>query len=363
MVLHIKKVLKVRARRIFGFVKDRVAIGQVKLRGDQQHTALQVSVIRATSHSEVPPSDELVHLILQGGSGSRMRVSHCINLLMERLNKTKSWIVALKCLTLIHKAVRSGSFIYQDQLSFHPTNGGKNYLKLSQFRDKSSPLAWKASSWIRWYANFLEALMEASRCLGRFLDSHSKLFSTEKVVALQNSGLMTVILSLNTVLGEFCNCPLKSDVAMSNILIRDALQLVVMDCITTQGELRIHIKEICQRLNALTVSQISELLRVCETLIAQSSSLAQLTNLAFAMNLLRSTQCLEGIALTDYELMHIKAALKASQNSNQVVVTTTPARKDFSNGSLLSFKLSPPSNWKSSKVSLRRPQLAAISSS
>ncbi|KAI5082646.1 hypothetical protein GOP47_0002389 [Adiantum capillus-veneris] len=343
MVLCIQRVLKVRVLRISGFLKDRFTIARVRLHSDRPIAALQMCVICATSHTEKPPSKELVKLVLKAGTGSRMCVSHCVSLLMHRLNKTKSWIVALKCLTLIHQALQHGGFIYQDQfLSLNPRSGGKNLLNFSRFRDRSSPLAWEASSWIRWYAGFLETLIKASATpsIGHDLSS------------LQNDAVIAGILPLEALLREIGHCPLITDILQqgSHVLISDAFRLVVKDCITKHNELRIHMKEACERLDGLTVLQITELLRVYEIVNSERDTFVTLTEHAVSMNLLHPKACLDHRILKDDELMNIKAAIAEAVRVSKAAVAQMSRRKDASLGSFVSpLKLLPLGIWKSSE--------------
>lgn len=325
----VRRGIRVRFRRILGFVKDAVAIGRARATRSQ-FADLHVALIAATSHEESPASEKLVQSVLSAGTGSRMCMSYCICLLMNRLNKTKSWIVAVKCLVLIHKGLRNGGFIFQDQLSVYPSRGGRNYLNLSNFKDRSSPFAWEASSWILWYAKFLEVWLLTFRKMGNLSDAKSAHIISQKVECLQNDDLVREILMLNEFLQEICGCPMFASVT-THELIKNALRMVILDSIRTQTELRIRLREVCQRLNDLTNSDISRVIQVCERLTSESMSVVHLIESGLTQNLLESFEYPDEVFFTDYELMKIKNALKGPRAS--------AVRMNVLSGTLLRIKM------------------------
>jgi hypothetical protein len=138
-------------------------IGRIKDKASQSKAALvssntksktlsfHLSVLRATTHDpSTPPGNRHLAVILSAGTGSRATASSAVESIMERLHTTGDACVALKSLIIIHHIVKHGRFILQDQLSVFPASGGRNYLKLSAFRDEKSPLMWELSSWVRW---------------------------------------------------------------------------------------------------------------------------------------------------------------------------------------------------------------------
>lgn len=292
-----------------GFAKDTVALGRARTKG--RFAKQSVALISATSHGRAPASERCVQLVFSAGTGSRMRVSNLIRLLMDRLNKTKNWVVALKCLTLIHNGLRNSEFIFQDQMTFYPTQGGRNYLNFSKFKDRSSLIAWEASYWIRWYARFLEQRILTCRTLGHFLDSewsHNEPSSVE-LCGLENDRLFREISALNDLLQEICECPILGS-ATSNELVKDASRLVIRDSFITQQEVKSRLREVCYRLDNLSKLEISRFVQLCEKLSMESVRLIHVTETCLAQNLLDSHQFSEKI--TEYELLLMKASLKAT---------------------------------------------------
>ncbi|WVZ06188.1 hypothetical protein V8G54_019534 [Vigna mungo] len=158
-----------------GMTKLKELIGRLKDKASQGKAAIlskraTLSLLRATSHDPfTPPTSNHLFTFLIAGDGSRFTASAAMELLMDRLQSTQSSAVALKCLIAVHYVLKRGSFIMRDQLPYSGGGGGKNYLNLSKFRDRSSPVSWELSSWVRWYAKHVEQLLWASRIVGFFL--------------------------------------------------------------------------------------------------------------------------------------------------------------------------------------------------
>uniref|UniRef100_A0A7C9CIL3 ENTH domain-containing protein n=1 Tax=Opuntia streptacantha TaxID=393608 RepID=A0A7C9CIL3_OPUST len=249
---------------IIGKVKDKASIGKAALLSRNQTTAaLRLTILRATTHeADLPPSDHHLAAILSAGDGPRASAAVVIDSLMRRLHKTSSSAVALKCLLALHVIVRRGSFILHDQLSIYPSAGGRNYLKLSDFRDNSSPTTWELSTWIRWYAKYLEQILSTSRILGYFLFSTSCTLEREKakeiIASLLCKDLLREIDGLINVLEEICKSPDCVQLEGNRLLI-EVMGLVGEDYFTTIDEIVIRVEEFKERLSCLSFVDSVEL--------------------------------------------------------------------------------------------------------
>ncbi|KAK9713097.1 hypothetical protein RND81_06G002500 [Saponaria officinalis] len=249
---------------IIGKVKDKASIGKAALLSRNHTTAaLRLTVLRATSHeADTPPPDAHLSALLASGDGPRTSAAVVIDVLMRRLHKTTSSAVALKCLFCLHVIVRRGTFILHDQLSVYPATGGRNYLKLSDFRDNSSPFTWELSTWIRWYAKYLEQILSTSRILGYFLFSTSCSLEREKakeiIASLLCKDLLREIDGLINVLEEICKSP---DILHleDNKLLFEIMGLVGEDYLTTVDEIVIRVEEFKERLSCLSFVDSVEL--------------------------------------------------------------------------------------------------------
>lgn len=197
---------------------------------------------------------------------------------MDRLHDTRNSVVALKCLIIIHHVIKSGPFILQDQLSIFPRNGGYNYLKLSGFRDGSTPATWQLSTWVRWYASYLETLLTASRVLGYFLCSCSNSTLKEshehRISSFLNVDLIRDVDSLVVLMEETCKVPDQySNTSSSSvfddrggggggdmILVKEITGLLANDYLSIVNEIMLRLGELNERLTCLTFGDSVELI-------------------------------------------------------------------------------------------------------
>lgn len=311
----------VNLQKFVGLVKDQVDVGRAA--AHPQFSRDQIAVVRATSHEEAIPEQDAVKSVLLVGSGSRMRVANCIRAIMGRLNKTQNWAVALKCLILIHTCLRDGGFMFQDQLSFYPARGGRNSLNLSKFKDTSTAFTWAVSSWIRWYAKFLEQWILTSRTLGTFLDSRiwDAATSAEKVSSLATGELVKEIVALHDLVQEACGWQAE-EMVIQNFLVKDGLRLVVLDSLKIYEELKLRIREIPERKPTLQRSEASQLLQVCEKLSMESMIMVHLWEEGQNLQLLHAAERSGSLILTDYELMKTKEALRLASIQSMTASST-----------------------------------------
>ncbi|MCO5603704.1 hypothetical protein L7F22_057855 [Adiantum nelumboides] len=172
---------------------------------------------------------------------------------------------------------------------------------------------------------------------------------------------MAGIISLEALLCDISHCPMTTDFSRraSHVLILDAFRLVARDCIAKHDELRMHMKEACQRLGALTILQITELLRVSEAVNREREEFVKLIELAVSMHLLHPKACLaDNRILTDNELMNIKVAFtEAARVSTPALAMKSgraPGRKEHvSIGSVLPVKVLSLGILKGSEVASR----------
>ena len=255
-------------RHLIGLIKDKASQSKAAILSD--HATL--SLLRFTTHdSFTPPTHKHLSSLLSLGDGSRATASVAIELLMDRLQTTQNPAVALKCLIAVHHIITHGSFILQDQLSVFPSFGGRNYLKLSNFRDNSSPISWELSSWVRWYAAYIEQILCTSRVLGYFLGASSSSTTEnretkeERASGLTNSDLLRETDSLLSLVDEVCKRP-DSASTIENRLVEEILKVVGEDWISITSELWVRVNEFGERLSCLSFGESVELVYVLKRL-------------------------------------------------------------------------------------------------
>ncbi|KFK30398.1 hypothetical protein AALP_AA7G256000 [Arabis alpina] len=252
---------------LIGIIKDKASQSKAVLVSSNptknKTLSYHLSVLRATTHDpSTPPGNRHLTVLLSAGSGSRATAASAVEAIMDRLHTTGDACVALKSLIIVHHIVKHGRFILQDQLSVFPATGGRNYLKLSGFRDEKSPLMWELSSWVRWYALYLENLLSTSRIMGFFISSTSNTIQKheyeEMVSSLRNSDLLREIDALVSLLEEACKIP---DLPFSGgkSLADKIIHLVGEDYVSSINELYVRLNEFKERSLSLSFGDSIEL--------------------------------------------------------------------------------------------------------
>ncbi|CAN7095825.1 unnamed protein product [Brassica rapa subsp. narinosa] len=147
-------------RKAIGAVKDQTSIGIAKV---SSNTApdLEVAIVKATSHDDVPASEKHIRQILNLTSLSRGYVLPCVASVSRRLGKTRDWIVALKALTLVHRLLVEGDPLFQEEVLHYSTKRrGTRMLNMSHFRDEAHSSSWDHSAFVRTYACYLDQMLE-----------------------------------------------------------------------------------------------------------------------------------------------------------------------------------------------------------
>ncbi|XP_022136401.1 putative clathrin assembly protein At4g40080 [Momordica charantia] len=263
----------VRTRKLsglIGLIKDKASQSKAALIAKPNILSFQLALLRATTHDPyAPPHDKHLAALLSLGKTSRATAAAAIEVLMDRLQSTHNSAVALKCLLAVHHILKHGGFILQDQLSVFPFTGGRNYLKLSDFRDNSSPISWELSSWVRWYAQYIETVLSTSRILGFFVASSSSIEEREKkseqISAVFNSDLLRDTESLVGLIEETTKKP-HSLHLNANKLVDRILGFVADDYLSAMKEISVRVTEFHQRLSCLSFGESVELVCVLKRL-------------------------------------------------------------------------------------------------
>ncbi|KAH6804751.1 epsin N-terminal homology domain-containing protein / clathrin assembly protein-like protein [Perilla frutescens var. frutescens] len=145
-------------RKAIGAVKDQTSIGIAKVASNMA-PELEVAIVKATSHDDDPASEKYIREILQLTSYSRGYVSACVVAVSKRLGKTRDWIVALKCLMLIHRLLNDGDAVFQQEIMY-ATRRGTRLLNMSDFRDEAHSNSWDHSAFVRTYALYLDQRLD-----------------------------------------------------------------------------------------------------------------------------------------------------------------------------------------------------------
>ncbi|KAK1310157.1 putative clathrin assembly protein [Acorus calamus] len=150
-------------RRALGAVKDHTSIGlaRVSTSGGRAITELDIAIVKATRHDEHPAEERHVREILSLTCYSRVHVCQCVTFLARRLSRTRSWTVALKALSLVHRLLCEGDPSFEQEI-FFATRRGTRFLNMSDFRDSSrrDASSWDFSAFVRTFALYLDERLE-----------------------------------------------------------------------------------------------------------------------------------------------------------------------------------------------------------
>lgn len=146
-------------RKAIGAVKDQTSIGLAKVGGSASLSDIDVAIVKATRHEEMPAEERHIREIMSLTSYSRAHVSACVAAISKRLSKTKNWVVALKALMLIQRLLADGDPAYEQEI-FFTTRRGTRLLNMTDFRDTSRSESWDYSAFVRTYALYLDEQLE-----------------------------------------------------------------------------------------------------------------------------------------------------------------------------------------------------------
>ena len=134
--------------------------GERSLTGPTHEQDIDIALVKATNHDEVPPKEKHVQTILRfvGAGQSGGNILHVLNFLSKRIETQKFWVVILKCLITIHRVLREGSQESVVMTLKHVKKTGPLF-QLANYKDEA-PNSWDFSSFVRVYSLYLDARIQ-----------------------------------------------------------------------------------------------------------------------------------------------------------------------------------------------------------
>lgn len=209
-------------RRYLGAIKDTTTVSLAKV--NSGYKELDIAIVKATNHVERPSKERYIRAIFMAISATRPRadVAYCIHALARRLSKTHNWAVALKTLIVIHRALREVDQTFHEEV-INYSRSRSHMLNMSHFKDDSSPNAWVYSTWVRFYALFLEERLECFRVLKYDVE-----IDPPRTKELDTPDLLEQLPALQELLFRVLDCQ-PEGAAVQNHIIQLALSMVVTE--------------------------------------------------------------------------------------------------------------------------------------
>lgn len=143
-------------RKALGAVKDQTSISLAKVTNAAN---LEVIILKATTHEEIPIEERYVHEIVQLVSSNKVYAAACAQSIGKRIGKTRSWVVVLKSLMLVLRIFQDGDPYFPREVS-HAMKRSAKILNLSGFRNDSSSSPWDYTAFVRTFALYLDERLD-----------------------------------------------------------------------------------------------------------------------------------------------------------------------------------------------------------
>ncbi|KAJ8554564.1 hypothetical protein K7X08_025242 [Anisodus acutangulus] len=145
-------------KKAIGAVKDQTSISLAKVASNTSST-LEVAVLKATTHDDVPIDERYINEIVQLVSSNKAYAAACARAIGKRIGRTRNWIVALKSLMLVLRIFQDGDPYFPREV-LHAMKRGAKILNLSNFRDDSNSSPWDFTAFIRTFALYLDERLD-----------------------------------------------------------------------------------------------------------------------------------------------------------------------------------------------------------
>ncbi|XP_074281105.1 putative clathrin assembly protein At4g32285 [Silene latifolia] len=149
-------------RKAIGVVKDQTRISIAKVASNID-PFLDILIVKATSHDDIVPNEKYFNEILRRSSISKPLRTECVELISKRIEKTHDWIVALKCLILVHRLMSNGDEVFMQEIACVNESNVKGYGMLSNmcvFKDDAHTNSWDYTDFVRNYGMYLDEKVE-----------------------------------------------------------------------------------------------------------------------------------------------------------------------------------------------------------
>uniref|UniRef100_A0A165Z7V2 ENTH domain-containing protein n=1 Tax=Daucus carota subsp. sativus TaxID=79200 RepID=A0A165Z7V2_DAUCS len=143
-------------KKAIGAVKDQTSISLAKVASS---TNLEVSILKATTHENIPTEERYVVEVVDLVSSDKSYAKSCARAIGKRIGRTRNWIVALKSLMLVLRIFQDGDPYFPREV-LHATRRGGKILSLANFRDESNSSPKDYTAFVKAFALYLDERLD-----------------------------------------------------------------------------------------------------------------------------------------------------------------------------------------------------------
>ncbi|XP_076960422.1 putative clathrin assembly protein At1g03050 [Bidens hawaiensis] len=308
-----------RFSRAIAAVKDHTSI-RLAQRGSLAD--LDVAIVKATSHNEYPAEECYIQQILTLTSDSPLYVSSCVNTISRRLNKTRSWVVALKTLMLVHRLLRDGNKRYAREI-FCATRRGTRMLNMSDFRDTLRSSTWDYAAFVRMYSLFLDEELEykmqgkkgtgSSFALEENEEEEEQVTEREDVVVpvreMENEQLFARITHLTQLIERFLACRPAGE-ARHDRMVMVALYTILTQSFQIYSDIKEVMGELMDRFEYLALPHATKVYNITNRVAKQYTELDMFYDWCKSVGIARTSEYPEVEKITQKKLQAMDGIVK-----------------------------------------------------
>ncbi|XP_059649800.1 putative clathrin assembly protein At2g25430 [Cornus florida] len=227
-----------RFRQLFTSLKEHGCVANAKIATIGGFCDLDLLIIKATSPDDLPLPDRYVHELLKIFSVSPSSFRDFSLSFTRRFGKTNCWRVALKCLVLLHRLLRSlpDKTPLRTELLWTRSNGLLS-LYPCHFRDTSSSASEDYNTFIRSYAQLLDEALDcfSIKETSEEQEQEEKLLESLPDKMKKVGCLLEVLPQLQSLIDRVMDCR-PTGAAARNFVVRSAMKHIIRDsfvCYTT----------------------------------------------------------------------------------------------------------------------------------
>ncbi|XP_020994947.1 putative clathrin assembly protein At2g25430 [Arachis duranensis] len=201
-----------RFRQVCSALKEQSHVRYAKIASAGGYSNMNTMMIKATTPDDVPIQDKYIEYFLTLFSLSPSSCHSFAITFTRRFGTTRSWRVALKCLILLHRLLRSvpGNSPLSEQLLWIRSNGLIS-LHPCHFRDTCSSSSHSYTNFIRSYAHLLDVMLDSTD----FEDQ-------------QQEQVLELLPQLQSVIDRAMDC-FPVGLAAQSFMVQSAMKLIIRD--------------------------------------------------------------------------------------------------------------------------------------